>query len=169
MDRKLPGKGRKAEQRFLIPFDGSYVNEMEWEEGVEEVDLKELATSRICTSSLCQIIQVGRKRFSSAKKAATTTTVAPKHGNTGRKRRRSDEDPIIIALVQHFEKLLLYGEVEATRYVRLITGLLETQDKDDKIKRLPSSMTKRGCYKEYLKMNNYKLVEKDSKGNFKLK
>ena len=30
-------------------------------------------------------------------------------------------------------------------------------------------MTKRGCYREYLRVNNYKLVDKDNKGNFKLK
>ena len=68
------------------------------------------------------------------------------------------DDPIIPKLVEHMNGVEQYGEVEATRYMRMVTSVLETRNNNDMIRRLPTNMTKSGCYREYGKANKYKLT-----------
>ena len=51
-----------------------------------------------------------------------------------------------------------YDEVEVTRFMRMATGQLKSRDKDDTIRRLPTNMTKSGCYQGYGKENHCKLT-----------
>ena len=57
-----------------------------------------------------------------------------------------------------------YGEVEAIRYMRMVKGEIETRDNDDSIRRLPTNMTKPGCYWEYGKSNHFKLARETDSG-----
>ena len=52
-------------------------------------------------------------------------------------------------LRDHFTILEGYAEPQATRYVREVTGEVTERDNDDKSLFLPTSMTKRYCYKRY--------------------
>ena len=137
---------------FLIPYDNS--EPLEWDDRDDGVglDMKPLLSRRVCTSAIMEIVEKKKKAWPKLVKAATTTMIVQPHGNIGKKRKREDED-----LVTHFTKLEGYGEVEATRFMRTITGQLETRDNDDKDLRLPTHMSKRNCYREYGKQIGYEI------------
>ena len=48
--------------------------------------------------------------------------------------------------------------------MRMATGQLESRDKDDTIRRLPTNMTKSGCYRAYGKENHFKLTRETGGG-----
>ena len=61
--------------------------------------------------------------------------------------------------VKHFlEQVEALAEPSATRIVREATGQLTTRDADDKTTYLPSSMSKRGVYRQYCHERGKKVV-----------
>ena len=123
------------------------------------LDISPLKDAQLCTSVLLDVIEIGAAKYKRLNEIASTSSVPRPHGNRDRTRRKPIDYPVIQKLVEHMNGVEQYGEVEATRHMRMVTGELETRDNDDTIRCVPSTnMTKSGCYREYGKSNNYKLT-----------
>ena len=142
-------------KHFLIPFNNLPSTRLQWDDDDDIVDMQPLLSRRVCSSAIMEITERGKKAWPKLAKAAVTTMIVKPHGNIGKKRKREDTD-----LMTHFTKLEGYGEVEATRFMRSVTGQLETRDNEDKDLRLPTHMGKRHCYREYGKQIGY-TISKD--------
>jgi hypothetical protein len=73
-----------------------------------------------------------------------------------------DTDPRILPLIDHFEELLLLGEIRATRLVSEMVDGMEvhsirpnTTEDNDKNVYLPSSDGYQSCYYRYMKEQGY--------------
>jgi len=142
---------------FLLPYVNINDTDVNWtEEDGEELNIQPLLSHRVCTSAVMEVTEIGGRRWPNLVNIAKTTMILKPHGNKGKKRKRSDDD-----LFAHFTRLeKTYGEVEATRFMRGVTGQLETRDNEDKDLRLPSHMNKRACYRLYGHENGY-TISKD--------
>lgn len=105
---------------------------------------------KICVSALITMMGFSDGRWKTIKKLATTGGDST-HGLQGKagNRKRSSESLIVRDLREHFTVLEGFAEPQATRYVREVTGEVTERDNDDKSIFLPTSMSKRYCYKRY--------------------
>ena len=154
-------KGSSKDKHFLLPYDGE--TKINWDEvddsmlvAPEENEEPVLNLSPL--EDARHVIEIGAAKYKRLNQIASTSSVPRPHGNRDKKKRKPMYDPVIKKLVEHMLVVEQYGEVEATRYMRMVTGEQETRDNDDTIRRLPTNMTKSGCYREYGKMNKYKLT-----------
>jgi hypothetical protein len=92
--------------------------------------------------------------------AARNSSLAPQHGNVGKRNRERKilDSPAMILLQDHFNQLISWSEVQATRFVREMMGEVTKRDAGDVYQYLPTSMWKRHCYRRYCPDNGYRVV-----------
>ena len=124
---------------YFMPYDGRAAYDLGH-------DISKLRSAKMCTQSMMLVMDIGPSRFSKIRKAAISTGIVKPHGNKGRSTAMKDTDPRIPPLVDHFEELLLLGEVKATRLVSEMVDGMEmysicpnTTEANDENVYLPSS------------------------------
>ena len=122
-------------------------------------------THRICRNACQRMVGYGSRAWGTCRKFAEDN-VSPfnKHGLVGRKGVEANRsDGAMNGLMDvYFERMCHVGTPRATRQVRLLSGLLELRDSEDKLIELPSHMTKLHVYKRFVQEQGW-LLKYDAK------
>jgi hypothetical protein len=110
----------------------------------------------VCCSSLARIIGWGRWQWNSLRKRLREDMTAPTHGAVGKKsnnsKYRTEHD---IMMCTFFDKVEALSSPRATQIVRVVAREgdkeeLEIRDGDEELTELPSHLSKRGLYKNFV-------------------
>ncbi len=106
--------------------------------------MRKVANCTLCLTALRQLFDLGQKKWEGIKKIATSSGVSPVHKAKGKpgNRRFRDDNPVVVALRNHFAELEDLGEPVATRIVCKVTGEVTEHDNYDNKIYLPVCLQK---------------------------
>ena len=151
----IPDHSRKSQHcKFRIPF--SVGNQMTSPE--EKILLQDLGKHPVCLSSIMSILNIGRKFYATVKGYHLNNSLPIDPVMMGNRfvHNYSFQDGQEEDLHIFFGNLKLVAEPSATRFTRELT----MRDKDDDAIYLPSSLSRRDCYRQYCKDRGKLVVTK---------
>jgi hypothetical protein len=156
MSQHIP-TGKNNTNYFSVPFNNFHPNTHEKLTPFTKEDLQILRDHRICTSALLLILQRGYTYYSQQKKLAVEFGSPKPHGNIGRKRSVDNDETTYAPVREYFEHISKVSETRATETVRTMTGLRNSKDDVNEVY-LPTYMSLRGCYGDYLSRIGYTIT-----------
>ena len=137
--RYAPKPTKKESKVYYMPYDTGGLTRLG--------QLRRLKNHKICLNALLSLLGVGKGTWETITKHSKTSMVIPPHGNFGKpNRKRKADDPVVVDLKSHFNRLMEDAEVEATRFVREETGEITERDANEETRYLPTALGKRSCY-----------------------
>jgi hypothetical protein len=139
---------------FAVPFNNFHPTTRGELCTFTKAEMELLKRHRLCTSALLHILQRGSEYYTQQKKVALEFGSAKPHGNVGRKRSVDNDITIYAPVQEYFEHISKLAETRATETVRTMTGLRNSTDDIDEVY-LPTYMTLRRCFEDYLSRLGY--------------
>lgn len=137
---------------YKFPFDAvDMFTDLTW--------IGPLVDARMCTQAMYRVMGISDHNMEPIRLASRTTGVLPRHGNTGNTHNAMAPE-VYAHLKNHFDELMLLGEVRATRVIAtLVDGMMgphvNKNENDAENVYLPISDGYRRCYYRYLKSLGY--------------
>ena len=146
--------GKNNTNYFAVPFNNFHPVTQQPISTFTKADIGLLKFHSVCTSALLLILQRGYTYYTQQKKLAVEFGSAKPHGNIGRKRSVDNDETTYAPVREYFEHIRKVSETRATETVRTMTGLRNSKDDIDEVY-LPTYMSLRGCYRDYLSCLGY--------------
>ena len=145
---------------YLMPVDGTIAKQ-------EEIDVSALLKLTMCQMAMRKLYEIGNTRLHNIQSAAHATGVGNAYGNKGKSMTIKDDDPRMPPIRGHFNHLLGFWEVRATRFIRKLvegqegktTTATATHDNpEDKMVYLPTTSGFLPMYYRYMQEEGYKVT-----------